>query len=134
MSTPGGNAITESVCIPTVLVARWDIKPKDCIVATLQAEGCLVLVARDAAEALDIVRVHSRPIHLMLTHGSPEGRLLASTAKEYRRKMTIMYVASNPGEEGEDSCSLEQALLTLRALVGPRVDPRAAVRVKTAAS
>jgi PleD family two-component response regulator len=50
---------------PTILVARDD--GLDCrLVRSLQRNGFHVLEADDWAHLFDVVRVHSRPIHLLL--------------------------------------------------------------------
>ena len=117
--------------VPTLLVANRD-GDSNGIVRGLQSQGYFVLVARDVADALNIVRIHSRPIHVLLTDSGQEGRMLASTATKYRRKMSVVFV-SGTCEPEEDSFSPDEALRTVRELITPPKLSSAGARVHAAA-
>ena len=103
---------------PTVLVAETEDSPRDFLVRTLQQQGYLVLEAQDAAEALEMVKVHSRPIDLMLTEGGPEGRTLAATLQQYRPRMSVVFV-STEAHGGMSFKALTAALTRVQDLVKP---------------
>ena len=74
---------------PTVLVARDDDGLDGPIVHFLQRHGFHVLEA-DRAEVFDVVRVHSRPIHLLLVTESMDAHV--SVLKEHRSELQVMFV------------------------------------------
>src|SRR5437016_2455666 len=104
---------------PTVLVAEQSDGIRALLTPQLQSQGYFVLQARNEAEALDVVRIHSRPIHLMLTNGSPDGRALALTVKQYRRQIIVLFVTANRHERDGDLFSPDEAVLKVRELVSP---------------
>ena len=74
---------------PTILVARDD--GLDCrLVQSLQRHGFHVLEAGDWDHLLDVVRVHSRPIHLLLTDVSMESHV--PILKKHRSEMHVLIV------------------------------------------
>jgi CheY-like chemotaxis protein len=83
--------MTNGFGCPTILIAEWDSQLRATLVGTLEEQDYLVLVAEDSAEALYIARTHSRPIQLMLTDGSSEGRTLAATLQQYRPQMRVLF-------------------------------------------
>jgi CheY-like chemotaxis protein len=85
--------MANGLSFPTILVAEHDDKVRNPLVRHLQHQGYFVLVAHDATEALEITRVHSRPIHLFLTGEGLDGRTLASTLKLYRPSMHVLFVS-----------------------------------------
>jgi CheY-like chemotaxis protein len=109
----------DQTCFPTVLVAESSNGIRELLTFTLEAQGYLVLEARNEAEALEVVKNHSRPIQLMLTDGSPDGRALASTVKQYRRQIRVVFVAANATAESGDLFSPAQALTKVRELLSP---------------
>lgn len=132
MSTPGGIMNSEPpIAVPTLLITNNE-RGSDRMVESLQSQGYFVLLARDAADALNIVRIHSRPIHLLLTDGSREGRTLASTATKYRPKMSVLFVSGGCEPEDEGSFSVEEALRTISELVTPPQHSRPALRAQAA--
>jgi len=106
-------------CFPTILVAEEDGGLREVLVRNLQQQGYLVLEASDGAEALDIARVHSRRIHLMLTDGDADGRTLAATLKQYRPDMQVLFVTRHAKESVRDLLAPDQALNRVRELVEP---------------
>jgi CheY-like chemotaxis protein len=80
---------------PTVLVAELEKEISDLLTSNLRRFGYFVLEAEDAAEALEVVKIHSRPIHLMLTSAGPHSQNLAATVKPYRPHMGVIFVSSD---------------------------------------
>ena len=74
---------------PTVLVARDDDGLDGTLVDCLQRNGFHVLEA-DWADVFHVVRVHSRPIHLLLVDVSMDARV--SILKEHRSELQVMFV------------------------------------------
>lgn len=128
MSTPDGIL---PPYVPTVLVAVCAKELGNHLSFKLQSQGYFVLHAANGVEALDVVKIHSRPIHLMLTDGGPEGRALASTVKQYRRQISIVFVAGHATAEDRDLFSPEEALIRVPELVRPPGKP---VKIETAAA
>lgn len=94
--------MTNSLSFPTILVADLDSESRDWLVSRLRQHGYFVLEARDDGEALELVKIHSRPIHLMLTGGSPNSRNLAASLKPYRPQMCVFFVSRNANEKTPD--------------------------------
>jgi DNA-binding NtrC family response regulator len=114
-------------CFPTVLLVKPECGERDLLIRKLHAQGYLVLVAEDAAQALDAVRIHSRPIHVMLIDEGQAGQSLASLVKPYRRTMDVLYMPDGPGEEKVP----EQVLSRIGKALGT---PKTATAVKVAAA
>lgn len=92
--------MANGLCFPTILVAEHDDGVRSSLVRQLQHQGYFVLVAHDAAEALEITRVHSRPIHLLLTEDGLDGRTLASALKQFRPDMRVLFLTLQLGTAG----------------------------------
>src|SRR4029453_18780777 len=74
---------------PTTLVSRDD--GLDCrLVQSLQRNGFHVLEADGWPHLFDVVRVHSRPIHLLLVDVRMDSRL--PILKEHRSELRVMFV------------------------------------------
>lgn len=97
---------------PTILVVAGDEGHRAPLVVDLQSLGYLVLVAGDAGKALNIVRMHSRPIHVLLASENEEGRTLVATLKQYRPNMAVLFVRRSNGDE-------QRLLLRVRKLITP---------------
>jgi CheY-like chemotaxis protein len=82
-----------SEAFPTILVAGNDGRLRD-MIRTLELGGYLVLKALDAADALRIVKVHSRLIHLLLMDVSLNGLALAETLT-YMPGMQLLVVTGD---------------------------------------
>src|SRR4051812_42639056 len=89
---PRRQFMANGLSFPTILVAEHDDGVRSPLVRHLQHQGYFVLVAHDPAEALEITRLHSRPIHLLLAEDGLDGRTLASTLKQYRPNMQVLFV------------------------------------------
>jgi CheY-like chemotaxis protein len=81
---------------PTILVAEREGDVRKALVLMLQNDGYLVLEADDEIEAIEIARVHSRPIHLLLTGEDLDSRTLAATLKHFRPQMEVLFVPERP--------------------------------------
>ena len=75
---------------PTVLVARDDDGLDGPLVDCLQRNGFHVLEAHDWAHVFDVVRVHSRPIHLLLADVSMDAHV--PILKEHRSELQVVFV------------------------------------------
>jgi hypothetical protein len=74
---------------PTVLVARDDDGLDGPLVNVLQRNGFHVLEA-DWAHVFDVVRVHSRPIHLLLADMSMDAHV--PILKKHRSELQVVFV------------------------------------------
>ena len=104
---------------PTILVAEDDDVVQSTLVQELRHEGYFVLVAHDGPEAIEIARVHSRPIQILLTVESRDGRTLAATLKQYRPNMRSLFITRWADDEAEDLLRSDSALLKVRELLKP---------------
>lgn len=77
--------------LPTVLIAGASPQISDAV-DVLQRDGYLVLESHDENETMDIIRLHSRPIHVMLIDESVFGRNLASRLNPYRPQMRVVFM------------------------------------------
>ena len=99
---------------PTVLVARDDDGLDGPLGDCLQRNGFHVLEAGDWARVFDVVRVHSRPIHLLLADVSMEARV--PILKEHRSELQVFFV-KKPVDVDELLARVRKALGSpLRAL------------------
>jgi hypothetical protein len=74
---------------PTILVALDE--GLDCrLVRSLQLKGFHVLEADNWEHLFSVVRVHSRPIHLLLTDVGTEARV--PILKEHRSELQVVFV------------------------------------------
>ena len=102
---------------PTVLIALQDAAIQKQLSSSLQNRGYLVLEATNLGQAFEIVRIHSRPIHLSLL--APASRVMAGVFNQYRPLMKVLFVNTGAGETGSDQVDPEVALETIRTLVSP---------------
>ncbi len=75
---------------PTVLVARDDDGLDGTLIHCLQRNGFHVLEAHDWERVFNVVRMHSRPIHLLLVNESMDAHV--SILKEHRSELQVMFV------------------------------------------
>ena len=75
---------------PTVLVARDDEGLHGTLIDCLQRNGFHVLEAHDWEHVFDVVRVHSRPIHLLLVDESMDAHV--PILKKHRSELQVMFV------------------------------------------
>ena len=105
----------DSLNYPTVLVAEDDNELLSALVDTLRQDGYLVLEAHDGASAMDIVRTHSRPIHLTLISTNMNKGVLAAALKQYRPEMNVLLVARNQHGQLPNVSTPEIVLAKVRA-------------------
>ena len=74
---------------PTVLVAHHDVGVRGTLLHCLQRNGFHVLEA-DWAHVFDVVKVHSRPIHLLLVDVSMDAHV--PILKQHRSELQVMFV------------------------------------------
>jgi CheY-like chemotaxis protein len=116
---PPAAYMSNGYSVPTILISEDEFGVFGALIKDLQRQGYLVLVARDALEATEIVRVHSRPIQLMLISGSMDGRTLASTLKKYRPGMRVLFLTSDANEVAPDLLSFDAAVVKVQQLLNP---------------
>lgn len=114
-----------SSSVPTVLFAEHDRETCSSLVHRLRNDGCLVLEAQDGVEALEIARVHSRPIHLMVTGVDMDGRTLAATLKHFRPQMEVMFLPVC------GSIIVDEVLARIREALQPKPKDRFDAKVET---
>jgi len=110
--------MSSAYSFPTILVAE-DQCVGDSLVRDLQHEGYFVLVAHDGFEAIEIARVHSRPIHVMLTADTADGRALATELKQYRPHIQVLFITQYTRANDPDSIPPVAALAKVREVVKP---------------
>lgn len=95
--------------VPTILMTEHSSRLRTTLVQLLEHQGYLVLQAQDEDEALQIARVHSRPIQLMLATESLDDRTLAAKIKMYRPGMDVLFLAHGLNGENPDLTAPEMA-------------------------
>jgi hypothetical protein len=85
LQSPGASHVD----YPTVLVARDDDGLDGPIVHFLQRNGFHVLEV-DWADVFDVVKVHSRPIHLLLANVSMDAHV--PILKQHRSELQVLFV------------------------------------------
>jgi DNA-binding response OmpR family regulator len=75
---------------PTILVARDDAGLDETTINCLQRNGFHVLEAHDWDQLFYVVRVHSRPIHLLLADASMDDRV--PILKQHRSELQVVLV------------------------------------------
>ena len=93
---------------PTVLVAHGDEEVRSTLVDCLQRSGFHVLEAADWEHVFYWVRVHSRPIHLVLTELSMVE--LMPMLKRHRSELQVVFV--------NEPVDAEEVLAKVRRLLG----------------
>ncbi|HUK15078.1 MAG TPA: hypothetical protein VLW65_01635 [Bryobacteraceae bacterium] len=115
--------MADRMSFPTVLIALQDARIQEELGLSLRNRGYLVLEAASLSQAFEIVRTHSRRIHLSLL--GPGSRVMAGVFKQYRSHMKILFIEAGASEPGSDQISPETAMETIQTLVSP---PAAAMR------
>jgi CheY-like chemotaxis protein len=115
--------MANGLSFPTILVAEDDQRCGGSLVRDLEHQGYFVLVASDGPEAIEIARVHSRPIHLLLTGESINGRTLAAMLKRYRPEMRALFITRHANHEAPDLVRSETAVEKVRQLLQPPGNP-----------
>jgi DNA-binding response OmpR family regulator len=97
---------------PTILVARDDGGLDGTLINYLQRNGFHVLDA-DSSDVFDVVKIHSRPIHLLLVDVSMEAQL--PILKKHRSELQVMLVKKPVGAD--------DVLARVRQLLGSPPSP-----------
>ena len=93
---------------PTVLVAGTDDGLDDLVVNCSRRNGFHVLEADSWEHVFDVVRVHSRPIHLLLADVSMDARM--PILKMHRSELQVLFV--------EKPVNADDVLAKVRQLLG----------------
>jgi len=104
---------------PTVLLTNATSKMNVLLAGELRQAGYLVLESHDDAEALELVRLHSRTIHVMLTADGENNRALAARLHRYRPLMRLIFIGSPTIESVRDSVPPDLVMQTVREIVEP---------------
>jgi DNA-binding response OmpR family regulator len=103
---------------PTVLVVNDESDSLRSLIDGLRQDGYLVLEAADDVTPWEIVRTHSRPIHLMLLNWQMNKGVLASALKQYRPEMSVWFVTQHQHEDVLDVLTPEVAVDRVRLFFG----------------
>jgi CheY-like chemotaxis protein len=79
---------------PTILLLESDSTLRVALARVLRGHGYLVLEAHDVPKAFELVRMHSRLIHLLLM-GMSFDDAVAATLKTYRPNMHVLRVTGD---------------------------------------
>ena len=109
LRSPGASHVD----YPTVLVANDDEEGRNTLVDCLERSGFHVLEADDWAHALYWVRVHSRPIHLVLADISKVD--LMPMFKTHRPEMQVVFV--------KEPIDADEVLAKVRQILGSPTPP-----------
>src|ERR1700739_1840867 len=84
---------------PTILIVQQLRGVRSALVRNLQSQGYAVLEASGENEAVEIVRTHSRQIHLLVTDDSANSQISAATLKQYRPNMEVLSLSLSGGHD-----------------------------------
>ena len=105
---------------PTVMVAELEDPVRSTLLLNLRKEGIHVLDAQGWTSAFNLIRSHSRPIHLLLTNMRRARLNLAETLKPYRPELRVLFVAQYPSEILPNVLHPDAALAKIREFFKPR--------------
>lgn len=108
--------------IPTILATENSGRARRALLQNLQHQGYFVLQAQDEVDAIEIARVHSRPIQLMLAAESVDDRTLAARIKLYRPCMDVLFLAHGFIPENPDADLLAPEISRVQAILKPPVN------------
>jgi CheY-like chemotaxis protein len=121
---PGPVPVTTKSVVPTILVAGLNQAYRDWLVSSIQQQGYFVLEAEDDSEAIELVKMHSRPIHLLLAGEGSAGRSLAMTVKPYRPAMRVLFVSVNSKSHGADVLVPDAVVERIQGIVRTQLQSR----------
>lgn len=104
---------------PTVLVAVGDEETRQFLANRLREDKCHVLEADSRAHMMDLVRFHSRPIHLLVQSVDISDPASDALLNSYRSAMHVMYVRTCFHESGPEAFLPEQAVTRAREMLNP---------------
>ena len=116
---------------PTILIAQEDGGLRRDFVRSLQSEGYAVLAAAGAADAVEIVRTHSRHIHVLITDDSANSQRMAATLKQYRPYMGVLFFSLSSKDTSWDPVMFDMLLKEVHQVVPPPKHPE---RIETQAN
>ena len=103
--------------LPTVVIAGTALRDQNGLAAHLQSAGYLVLECHDRPEAVEIARLHSRPIHIMLMDDNGQNRDLASMLLKYRPQMRILFINWAATESQRDTLAPHMVLRRVQEIL-----------------
>ena|SRR5438045_3401940 len=105
--------------LSTILVTGSALRDRDTFVVGLQHQGYVVLEAHSETEAVEIARLHSRPIHIMLIDGDVCGRSLSAKLSRYRTSMTTLFINWSTTENEHDTLAPHLVPRKIREILEP---------------
>src|SRR5215469_10103741 len=103
---------------PTVLIAELDgVSPA--LANSLRTAGYNILEAPDWASAVNFIRTHSRPIHVLLTNVNRNGADAAELLK-FRPALHILFISQTPIGIRTEALDPASALTTVKELLRSR--------------
>jgi DNA-binding response OmpR family regulator len=79
--------------LQTVLVAQGDTDTRMAVASALRQNGYHVLEAQDRSDVFDVVRTHSRAIHLLVTTDDLGDATWAAQLRPYRPAIKILILS-----------------------------------------
>ena len=105
------NEPRPSEAFPTIIVASKNLELREWLSRGLsQGIDPLVLEADSESAVLNFVKMHSRPIHVLLIDCALDFQGLVATVARYRRDLRTFLVSWNSGEDAPGALSPEAAL------------------------
>lgn len=108
-----------AVGFPTLLLAGLGEDVSHALSGRFRREGYHVLAAQDWETAHNLIRTHSRPIHILLTVPDKAGVELAESSKPYRPAMRVLYVSDQPAENLPDAIRQYDVMASVHSLLPP---------------
>src|SRR3954447_6395961 len=105
--------------LSTILVTGSALSDREAFVSGLQLRGYLVLEAHSETEALEIARLHSRPIQVMLADEDTSSRSLAEKLRLYRPHLRPFFIDWNATENHDDALAPHLVQRKLREILEP---------------
>jgi hypothetical protein len=115
-SLPAPREDGERTPYPTVLVASSDDRLREILAQSVLQIGAHVLEARNESNTVEIIRTHSRPIHVLLIDFNLGRDGFVASLRRYRPDMHVVFVDEVAGEDKLVS-TLEGVLSNVRELL-----------------
>jgi|SRR5689334_279880 hypothetical protein len=100
---------------PTILLMGVGIS----YASQLRKAGYLILESHDDIEALELARLHSRRIHILLAEEGEASRALAAKLHHYRPEMRLLFVDWNADKGIPDSVAPHGVLQKIKEILEP---------------
>jgi hypothetical protein len=104
---------------PTVLIAVDDDETRQFLVHRLREDKWHTLEANNRSRMMDLVRFHSRPIHLLLLSVDISEPSCEALLQDYRSAMHVLYVKTGFHEGRPDALLPERAVAKSREILKP---------------